>query len=246
MVKVLLLIEDYNELVATETMLKKVGFDCMGMTNENSLVDTLISFRPEVVIANGRGQRVSGVSVGKKIREIKSMSFRLVLFFPRNHQPDLAEISSIRLDAILESPVDPTRLLEVLAKLNNLKIDPLLEKFHRFKQQSGVRLGSVREDQEVGGTVLPQMQVVQGGLGAPSAAIVTGGKAPTASEDHARVAKYDSYLKGIQFNRNESKHTKAEARARIRSQQSRWDMTLIQSIDDLRKDFAKALFKKKG
>ena len=50
MKRVLVVVEDYNEMVFCETVLKKVGFDTQGMQRLVGLDEILLSFRPEGVL----------------------------------------------------------------------------------------------------------------------------------------------------------------------------------------------------
>ena len=59
MVKVLLVYEDFNELTLTESCLKKVGFDVVGISNELLVSDQLLAFYPDIVVAHGKNGKVS-------------------------------------------------------------------------------------------------------------------------------------------------------------------------------------------
>lgn len=136
MARILLILEDFNELQFLESILKKVGLDTMGLLNDTSLADKVMIFNPTVVVAHGRGARVSGLAIAKKMREIKTES-KVVLIFPADAKPAPHEVMGVRLDAILESPLNLTRLIEVLAKTASLDAKPMLEKLEKIANSLG-------------------------------------------------------------------------------------------------------------
>lgn len=129
--KILLVYEDYADLMTVEATLKKVGFDVIGITNEYSISEQMLAFNPDLVIGSGRGGRVSSLGVGKRLKEMTRWQGRSLLIFPANFKPNPQELIRIRVDMILESPVLPSRLVQVIGKILGHDEAVLLERLNK-------------------------------------------------------------------------------------------------------------------
>lgn len=119
MSKVLLVYEDYSEMANTQSVLKKVGFDVLGISNEFGLTQQMLSFNPEIVVGFGKGPKVSTIGVGRRLKEMPRWTGRVVLVFPAGFKPDPQDLLKVRMDMAIEAPLDITRLLQVLAQLTD-------------------------------------------------------------------------------------------------------------------------------
>ncbi|WP_413557607.1 hypothetical protein [Bdellovibrio sp. HCB209] len=131
MSKVLLVYEDYADLMSVESTLKKVGFDVIGLSSEYAVSDQIISFNPDVVIGAGKGTKVSSLGVGKRLKEMTRWGGKSVLIFPANVKPSPQDLIKIRVDMMLEAPVAPLRIVQVLAKITGQDEGALLEKLNK-------------------------------------------------------------------------------------------------------------------
>ncbi|HWU44757.1 MAG TPA: hypothetical protein VN132_15000 [Bdellovibrio sp.] len=129
--KILLVYEDYADLMSVESTLKKVGFDVIGLSSEYSVAEQIVSFNPDVVVGSGRGGKVSSLGVGKRLKEMARWQGKVVLIFPANLKPSPQELIKIRVDMILEAPVQALRLLQVLAKMLGHDEAQLLERLNK-------------------------------------------------------------------------------------------------------------------
>ena len=129
--KILLVYEDYADLMSVESTLKKVGFDVIGLSSEYSVAEQMLSFNPDVVVGSGKGGKVSSLGVGKRLKEMGRWQGKSVLIFPANFKPAPQDLIKIRVDMILEAPVAPLRLLQVLAKLLGHDEAVLLERLNK-------------------------------------------------------------------------------------------------------------------
>ena len=115
--KILLVYEDYSDLMNVETSLKKVGFDVIGLTSEYTIADKILEFNPDLVVGAGKGGKVTSLGVGKRLKEMARWQGKVVLLFPAGFKPSPQDLIKLRVDMILESPVAPNRLIQVFAKL---------------------------------------------------------------------------------------------------------------------------------
>lgn len=130
--KILLVYEDYPDLMSMETTLRKVGFDVIGLTNEVSVPENILSFNPDLVFALGRGPKVSSLNVGKKLKEMSRWTGKTVLILPSGIRPQAEDILKIRMDLLLDAPVTPKRAIQVIAKLLNRDEAALLERLQQY------------------------------------------------------------------------------------------------------------------
>ncbi len=135
MSKVLLIFEDYTELNTLQFTLKKVGFDCIGISTEFGTSEQVISFNPDIVIASGKGPKVSTVGVGRRLKEMPRWTGKAVLIFASGFKPKPEDLMKIRMDVVLEAPVENVRLIQVLAKLTNQDDQVLIEKLIKSMAQ---------------------------------------------------------------------------------------------------------------
>lgn len=128
--KVLLIIEDYNELIFAETLLKKVGFDCIGLKSDVGLSDKVLSFRPDITIVSDYGTRVKAAPAFEKM--VKACPSSKLLVLVRGFLPDQNALNAIRAHSALASPFAPKALIEIICQLTHLNEKMVLEKFERL------------------------------------------------------------------------------------------------------------------
>ena len=71
MFRILLVLEDLNQLNAIKVFLTKLGCAVESQGTELGLKDRVISFRPDIVMTGGCGKKVNPGNVALYIREIK-------------------------------------------------------------------------------------------------------------------------------------------------------------------------------
>lgn len=60
--RVLLVVEDYSQLVLIEGTLKKIGMDVLGLKTEHSLENHLMTFSPDLIFLTAFGKKSEGIS----------------------------------------------------------------------------------------------------------------------------------------------------------------------------------------
>lgn len=103
--------------MSVEAALKKVGFDVIGLSSEYAMAEQMLAFNPDLVVGSGKGGKVSSLGVGKRLKEMTRWAGKIVLIFPANFKPNPQELIKIRVDMVLESPVAPVRLIQVIGHM---------------------------------------------------------------------------------------------------------------------------------
>jgi len=254
-------------------MLKKIGFDVLGITSEFSLPEQLLAFNPQIVIGQGRSPKISTSGVGRRLRESQRWDGQSILIFFADAKPQPTEILKMRMDVGLEHPVAPTQLVQVISQLAGLDSNQLLDKLIKSMNADG----SIREpdSSREGSTTQSGSDsvFVSGSSGMPPAekAQVISNKEnsfpvtpiqdpllqeledmltgkPKAAEapllqDSKRAQVYANILKN-QPPLEGGSFTKREAKSRLRDLVDPLLKEELKNQDDLRRDFVKALFKR--
>lgn len=224
MKKILLVFEDYSELTTTEVYLKKIGFDVVGISNEVIINDQLVAFNPDIVVAFGKGQRVSTINIGIKLKDNRKFVGKVVLVMPVGVKPSPQDIIKMRMDAALEAPIDPLRLIQVLAKLGKLDTSSLIEKLKKATYSDPQLKAKVNFLNQAGHTEEKITVVKEKGLD--------------------REARYAQFLDGVQLDLTQTSFQKADVKQRQSELKKDWNFEELQELDQLKREFADALFKK--
>ena len=137
MVKILLYIENFNEMSFLQTILKKVSFDVEICKNKAAIKDVILTFNPEIIISTSKGQKVDGLELVKNFSQrTKKISF----FMVTNSGEELIYLKEQGLiHGILKSPINPRDLLSQIADLKSLDVNKLLEKYENLTKKTNAK-----------------------------------------------------------------------------------------------------------
>ncbi len=232
MKKVMLIFEDFQESGHTQAILKKVGFDVLAQNNTSRLSDQILTFRPDAIVSSG-GQKFPSLVIGQELKKVTHFKGKSILILPAGERPQPAEISKARVDVLVEAPVKPHRLIEILAKNLSLDPAPLLEKFSKAQIQDHAAPPAPRSAPEAL---------------AGSDMVMVKGTARTAEHvqlnDRDRVESYQRFVQGMTIDVQQTSHSKTAVRERQYELKKGWDFKILEKLDDLKRAFAEALFKK--
>jgi hypothetical protein len=210
--KVMLVIDDFSEMVGLESFLRRLGFDVLSLAKESLVNDALLSFQPEVVIASFRGRNVDGPRLAQKLKKAMIPPPRIALAYA-GVMPTVPDDIKKSIEAMVEIPVEATSAINMLAKLSGLPLQPLLDKYAKV---SGAVL--TRDEQVVIITGKQQTKPE-----APSFdPKTTPGQASTIRTE--RSGRYDRYLDAHAdeqgFAARQSRQSDGEAQKRFRARES--------------------------
>ncbi|MBX3021929.1 MAG: hypothetical protein KF799_09660 [Bdellovibrionales bacterium] len=133
MLRVLMVLEDYGELMFLQTVLKKMGFDVDAIQNPRSFQDSLLRMNPDVLVMTAHGKRVKGIELVKTIKKLRGLP-RVLLLKNAGHPPE----EEPDVDMWKDSPLGAQDLLNALADLCTLDKNILQEKFGKLQMQETV------------------------------------------------------------------------------------------------------------
>jgi DNA-binding response OmpR family regulator len=223
MVKVLLVFEDYNQLTLAEVCLKKIGFDVLGLTNDNQLFDKMLGFPPQVIILSGRGSRVNSIGISQKIKESHRGSGKVIVALVKDQKPTTEELLKMKVDGFLESPLVPEKLIASVCRLSTLTAEFYLEKFKKLQQSDrefAQKMKSLEGDHQ------PE-------------------KRPTdLLNDPQRLKNYQKFVQNEKVDLRQTSHQREALKLAQENLKKGWNFDDLEEQDELRRQFAEALFKK--
>ncbi len=217
--KILLVYDDYAEMIRVQSDLMKIGFDVMGIMNEALLPDQLVSFNADLVMTLGTAGKVSAPSVAQKLRENARFNGKVFILLSNSQRLTGEELSRIRMDAVLEFPAPMSKMISVIARLLGLDEKVLLEKLLRLKVESRS----------------PEVS---------RAALVPVSTAAAQPVRRDRAARLEAAMRSITIDPQQTTFDRKEIKERQENLKKDWDFKRLANLDELKRGFASALFKK--
>ncbi len=131
MVKIMIVIEEFTELRTLETLLKKTGFDVLGLSKEIGVTESLLGFIPEFLIISSKGKSIDTEKVIVKVKKA-SPHCRVALVATFQAAATLTPKMQQMADAVIDSPIDPVRVLQTMATLARLDAQVLMDKYQKL------------------------------------------------------------------------------------------------------------------
>jgi chemotaxis response regulator CheB len=131
MLRILMVLEDYGELMFLQTVLKKMGFDVDAIQNPRSFNDSVLRMNPDVLVMTAHGKKINGIELAKGIKRVRGIPHVILI----------AAIGGVKNDdqmVWLDSPVGAMDLLNTIADVGNLDKAGLADKFSKLHLQEGV------------------------------------------------------------------------------------------------------------
>ncbi len=131
MVRVLLLVDDYRELVFLQTLLKKTGFDVDGTQNGSKYEELKLTLNPELIIASSKGKTINGLKLAEDLKKHNNLP-RFILIAPHKMAQKVQGLKLKNVDGIIDSPIDAKKLLVTIARVAELDSEALVQKFNKM------------------------------------------------------------------------------------------------------------------
>ncbi len=129
--KVMLVVDDYQEMVAIENLLCRLGFDVLSLGKDILVNEALYRFHPDIVIATSKGHGVDGYKVAERVKK-QFPPPKVALTYTGEIPPALTPKSKMNVDGLIGTPVQAQNLIKLVASLGDLDFEPLWEKFQKI------------------------------------------------------------------------------------------------------------------
>ena len=193
MLRVLMVLEDYGELMFLQTVLKKIGLDVEGIQNPTMMGTAILKVNPDVLIMTADGKRVNGLELSKYVKRLRGLP-HIMLVRSAGVAPD----PDPNIEGWVESPVVIPQLLRVVAELCEIEKGVLEDKFQKLQAKE------LEEEKERILRLQSPMLEPTMGRGTQEASPSAPAKAKTSEEtmklkpttlsDEDRKAKYAAFL----------------------------------------------------
>jgi|GEM_PF-1288303 len=130
MLRVLMVLEDYGELMFLQTVLKKIGFDVDAIQNPRQFQDSLLTMNPDVLVMTANGKKVKGLEMSRTVKRVRDLP-KIILI----RSGSLAHEEDLNVDVWLDSPVGAMPLLNAIGDICGLNKEVLADKFVKLRLQ---------------------------------------------------------------------------------------------------------------
>ncbi len=248
MQKILLVYDDFSEMMETHNGLKKVGFDVVAVTNELSTADQVISLNPDLVIAYGRGLKVSSLGVGKRLKDLVRWRGKSLLILPKDLTIRTDDILKIRVDQLLEAPVSFETILLHICRMFHHDEKALLAKLHRSFSDDEPVLTHVTSSSAKGASEFARDMENHRRQGRvpkdPALATLHRELEEARTQERRKVQKYLEVASKEPIKANSGIQRK-DAKSRMKDMARDWKTKDLQGLDEERQAFVRAMFEKK-
>jgi CheY-like chemotaxis protein len=244
MVRVLLVVDDYNEMIYLQTVLKKIGFDVEALNSTKKYTEASLGFNPQVVVGSIQGQKVDIMHLAKEIRRNRGLP-KFVGLRTGVGAGDAEALKSEGLDLVLETPVNMRKLILGMTQLMNVDDKGFIEKLHKIQNQKtsddGDEVAFLGSLDQLDGDPIERLKknelqnVLTEAPVRPD--LVSGDQAMTRSHRYSKFLETHPAPKPGRFQRQRI----LEFNKLIRAAEKPDD---LEEIEDQRKKFVKAMFKK--
>lgn len=124
-----MIIEDYNELVFLEGVLRKIGFDLEGIQSTAKYVESMLSLNPQVLIISTQGKQVDLSLLARDLKKRPRPPKTVMLVSPNQNVEDLPLFD---VDIVLSSPVRIDKLIDAISDQLGIDPVPLLTKYNKL------------------------------------------------------------------------------------------------------------------
>ncbi len=141
MVKIIIAIDDFNESLQCQTLLKKLGFDVISINKDSQFRSATLGFLPDIVIASFKTKNVDGLLLGLEAKKLISKP-RVLLLYPAMSEPKLGEESKVAYDFLMSSPFDYEQLIKRTAEMARVDQNTLHEKYLKLSMRRPTTQGA--------------------------------------------------------------------------------------------------------
>lgn len=240
MLRILLVLEDYGELMFLQTVLKKIGFDVDAIQNPRSFQDAVLRMNPDVLVMTAHGKRVRGLELTQNLKKSRGLPKVLLL-----RSSGSAPIEDPAVDMWRESPLAAIPLLDAISELSHLDKNVLHEKFSRLHiQETEQEYARVLKINEIGGETMDrgsgdERPWQNGDEPAPSEVAL----APTSLSTEDRKERYRKFL--AQPRPEKHGFSVKEVQSQVRELRQAEGSTSLDDLERQRRAFVEELFKRK-
>ena len=140
MLRVLLVLEDYGEMLFLQTLLKKMGFDVDGMQNPRSLNDHILSLNPDILVMTAFGKRVNGFELAGGLKRSRGLPRVILMHTMGTRTPPTPHV-----EGWMVSPTTAMDFLRVISSIGGIDFKQVEDKYQKLNLGPQVQEAVERE-----------------------------------------------------------------------------------------------------
>jgi CheY-like chemotaxis protein len=256
--KIMLVIEDYTDMVSLENLLRRLGFDVLSVSREVLVIDAFFRFFPDIVISTAKGRQLDGFRVAARLKKLQNPP-RMILAHSAGttqsvgNSPVPPEVQEFIVGNI-QFPILAEHLIQTLAEVGGLNGKMLYEKYLKFNPSPS---NQPIQASDQGQSAEPRTRVEKSTIRVQSTSasepsnqkpafvwdpIKTPGESARARSD--RSDRYDKFLAAQDPTPVDGvlpKDTAAKAMKEL-EENSKAEKNRLDVLDEVKRNFVKALF----
>jgi hypothetical protein len=227
MKRILIITDDFNEMTFLETLLKKIGFDTLGIQSANQAQEQAMIMNPDMLILAETLRGQSSHTLLENIMGFRPNMFVLLLKkdvnAPSRHVPEFV-------NKAIKTPIDPLDLIRSICGVAKLKEDQFIEKYSKLGLFKG---DMVNDSIKVTGKVDSRIDNK-----------FVRGTTVSQAQEQTRHSRFETVVSAVPEPQSKNfEHKKAVSE--VKEFRARENDPEIVKIDEQRKSFVRALFAKR-
>lgn len=243
MTRLLLVIDDYNEMMYLQTLLKKLGFDVEAISQGRKFSDTSLGFNPRFIVMSAQGKNVNGIELVKKVRKHNGYP-KVILLKSSSQKFSAQDIQGIEVDKIQETPVNILSLVRGICDLDDdIKADKFEALTHKLTQILSADKGDDEDAQVVKSTGEEKEELIHIKGSEPESNVVEIAKPTTTIDEEERKQKYKDFLDNmVDAPEGNGGFSKKKIKEYNKLHEKANPTQKMKELDEHKKTFVKALY----
>lgn len=146
--KILLVLEDYQELTTLQSLLMKFGWDVKGVRRDIFVKEEMVAFRPDIILATGFGRQVKGAKMAQALSKTNAGVKTLLIL---GSAKEVLDVEPSTVSGFFVRPLDPKAVVRTLAGLSDGRLDNIMERYQKIfgeaLPEAGAPAGAVSREE---------------------------------------------------------------------------------------------------
>lgn len=186
MQRLLLVIDEFTESVAIESLFRRLGFDVLSVSRESAAQEAILGFPADLIFATAKGRTVEGLTLNHRLKFGTTKPKVIVLIAKADSEKIKKECieKNHPVDAVLETPFSPRAAIQMVASMLKLPSQQLLDKYKKIssaKLFDNEELQIIKEEKTEPETSPAQQKYIH----------------PSAQEEERRESRYKKALNSL-------------------------------------------------
>ena len=134
----MLMIDGPAELKFLEKLLKRLSFNVLALQKGQGFSEGVVDFFPDIFFTSSLGKSSQTLLALEKVKIARGIP-KVVFVRQEKETEPLSDVQQKIIDGVLRSPIDPLKLLDLLADVTQIPIEELKSRYRKLLQKDGGR-----------------------------------------------------------------------------------------------------------